>query len=148
MGKWKLVTSVKKEEQTIIVLLESLDCNAKVENAVSELTTSKLYTNDGMDILTKKLDSIFQSEIIDSAYSTCSKFRNYKRNDNEDISDYIIEYEQMTDFDMRLPDPVLTFKVFDDANLSNDNRKLALALGNDMKFFSKTKSSYNAQADR
>ena len=54
----------------------------------------------------------------------------------------------MTDFDMRLPDPVLTFKVFDDANLSNDNRKLALALGNDMKFFSKTKSSYNAQADR
>lgn len=134
MEKWKLVTSVKKEEQTIIVLLESLDCNAKVENAVSELTTSKLYTNDGMDILTKKLDSIFQSEIIDSAYSTCSKFRNYKRNDNEDISDYIIEYEQMTDFDMRLPDPVLTFKVFDDANLSNDNRKLALALGNDMKF--------------
>ena len=56
MEKWKLVTSVKKEEQTIIVLLESLDCNAKVENAVSELTTSKLYTNDGMDILTKKLD--------------------------------------------------------------------------------------------
>lgn len=82
MEKWKLVTSVKKEEQTIIVLLESLDCNAKVENAVCELTASKLYTNDGMDILTKKLASIFQSEIIDSAYSTCSKFRNYKKNDN------------------------------------------------------------------
>ena len=64
----------------------------------------------------------------------------------------------MTDFDMKLPDPVLTFKLLDGANLSDDDRKLALALSNDMKLekmksalkllFSKTKSSYNAQADR
>ena len=41
----------------------------------------------------------------------------------------------MTDFDMKLPDPVLTFKLLDGTNLSNDDRKLAmLALGNDMKF--------------
>ena len=64
----------------------------------------------------------------------------------------------MTDFNMKLPDPVLTFKLLDGANLSDDDRKLALALSNDMKFenmksvlkllFSKIKSSYNAQADR
>ena len=41
----------------------------------------------------------------------------------------------MTDFDMKLPDPVLTFKLLDGTNLSNDDRKLAmLALGNDMEF--------------
>ena len=41
----------------------------------------------------------------------------------------------MTDFDMKLPDPVLNFKLLDGTNLSNDDRKLAmLALGNDMKF--------------
>ena len=28
---WQLVTSVKKEKQAIIVLLESLDCNSKQE---------------------------------------------------------------------------------------------------------------------
>ena len=41
----------------------------------------------------------------------------------------------MTDFDMKLPDPLLTFKLLDGTNLSNDDRKLAmLALGNDMEF--------------
>ena len=50
---------------------------------------------------------------------------------SEDINDYIIEYEylykRMTDFDMKLPDPVLTFKLLDGANLTDDDRKLALA---------------------
>ena len=64
----------------------------------------------------------------------------------------------MTDFDMKLPDPILTFKILDSTNLLDDDRKLALALGNDVKFenmksalnhlFSKTKSLHNAQADR
>ena len=98
---------------------------------------------------------------MDEAYNTYSKFINYKRNKDEDINDYIIEYEhlykRMTDFDMKLPDPVLTFKLLDGANLTDDDRKLALALGNDMKFenmksalkrlFSKTKS-HNTRTDR
>ena len=53
---WQLVTSVKKEEQAIIVLLESLDCNSKSEKAVSELTANELNTSDGMNILIGKLE--------------------------------------------------------------------------------------------
>ena len=40
----------------------------------------------------------------------------------------------MTDFDMKLPGPVLTFKLLDEANLSDDDGKLALELGNNTKF--------------
>ena len=54
-----------------------------------------------MDILTGKLDNVFQSEI---SLQTYSKFINYKRNDDEDISAYILEYEhlhkRMTDFNI------------------------------------------------
>ena len=157
---WQLVTSVKKEEQAIIVLLESLDCNSKAEKAVSELTVNELNTSDGMNILFGKLDIVFQSETIDEAYNTYSKFINYKQNEDEDINDYIIEYEHLykgiTDFDMKLTDPVLAFTLLDGAYLTDDDRKLALALGNDMKFenmkshlkhlFSKTKS-HNTKTD-
>ena len=91
-----------------------------------------------MGILIGKLDNVFQSETIDEVYSTYSKFINHKRNNDEGISDYIIEYEnfykQMTDFDMKFPDPVLTFTLLDGANLSDDDRKLVLALGIDIKF--------------
>ena len=46
-----------------------------------------------MGILIGKLDNVFQSETIDEVYSTYSKFINHKRNNDEGISDYIIEYE-------------------------------------------------------
>ena len=42
----KAVTSVKKEEQAIVVLLESLDCNAKSEKTLCEPTAHELNTND------------------------------------------------------------------------------------------------------
>ena len=88
------------------MLLESLDCNAKAEKAVNELTANELNAIDGMDILIRKLDNNFQLETTDAAYNTYSNFINYKRNDDKDISDYI-EYEhlykRMTDFDIKLP---------------------------------------------
>ena len=84
---WKLVTSVKKDEQPIIVLLESLDCNAKVEKAVSEFTINQLNTYDSMNILTGKSDNLFQSKTIDEAYNTFSNFIDYKTNYDKDISD-------------------------------------------------------------
>ena len=37
---WKHVTSIEAKEQGIVVLLDSLDGNAKAEKAVSELTAT------------------------------------------------------------------------------------------------------------
>ena len=93
------------------MLLESLDSNAKAEKAVREFTANELNTNDGMDILIGKLDYVFQSEKIDEACSTFSNFIKNKRNDDEDITDYVIEcehlYKQTIDFGLKLPNPVL-----------------------------------------
>ena len=57
------------------MLFESLECNAKVEKAVSEFTINQLNTYDSMNILTGKSDNLFQSETIDEAYSTFSNFK-------------------------------------------------------------------------
>ena len=40
----------------------------------------------------------------------------------------------MTKHGMKLPDPVLTFKLLDVANISNDKRKLALTFFVDWKY--------------
>ena len=37
---WKIVTAIPKVQQAIIVLLESLEGNAKAEKVVSELTAA------------------------------------------------------------------------------------------------------------
>ena len=65
-------------------------------------------------------------------------FINFSRAENVDINEYILEYEhlykKMEDFGMKLPGAVLACKLLDSASLSVDDRKLALALGKDMKF--------------
>lgn len=54
------------------------------------------------------------------------------------MNDYIVEFEhlysKMHDHDMKLPDTILAFKVLDGANLRDDERKLDLAVANDLNF--------------
>ena len=53
---WQLVTSVPKKEQAIIILLDSIEGNAKAEKAVSDLTANELNNDEGFNILFAKLD--------------------------------------------------------------------------------------------
>ena len=53
---WQLVTSVPKKEQAIIILLDSIEGNAKAEKAVSDLTANELNNDEGFNILFTKLD--------------------------------------------------------------------------------------------
>lgn len=64
----QLVTSVPKKEQAIvIIMLESVDNNAKAEKDVCKFTAAKLNTDEGMTLLILKLDSIFDSDTTDEA---------------------------------------------------------------------------------
>ena len=67
---WQLVTSVEKNQQAIIIFLESLEGNTKAEKAVSDLTATELNTDQGKNLLFEKLDKVFQKETIDEAYIT------------------------------------------------------------------------------
>ena len=135
---WELVTSVPKNQQAIIVRLEALENNVKAEKAVDQITAAELNTDTGMNTLLSKLDKVFQSETIDEACNIYSCFINFSRHDDTDMNNYIIEYEhlyrRMEDFDMKLPDALLAFKLLDGANITEDDRKLALGLGKEMKF--------------
>lgn len=95
---WQLVKFSTEKEQSIAILLESLDNTAKAE---SKLTTVELNRDEGMKLLILKLDSIFKSKTKDEALVLTRNF----------------------------PDPVLVFKLLDGASISDDEHKLALALG-------------------
>ena len=67
---WELVTSVEVKEQGIVVLLDSLDGNAKAEKAVSEVTAAELNVENGLNLMLEKLDRVFQEDTIDEALFT------------------------------------------------------------------------------
>ena len=86
--------------------------------------------------LFEKLDQVFQSETGDEAYNTYSAFTSFKRTDQMNISDYILEHEhlyrKMIQHVLKLPDAILTFKLLDDAQVMDDKRRLALTMGSNL----------------
>ena len=135
---WKVATVIPKEQQAIIVLLESLEGNAKAKKAVSELRATHVNYENGMNLLMEKLDILFESDKIEEACPVYSRFINLHKSDEISMTDYIIEfqhfYHKMTNHEMPLPNTVLFFKLQDGVKLSEDERQLALTLGNNLDF--------------
>lgn len=70
---WHLITS--KYQQVIVVLIELLESNINVEKQWVGLLRANddgvtMINDCNMNVFIEKLDSIFQSETIDEAYST------------------------------------------------------------------------------
>ena len=120
---WTLVTAVPKREQAIIVLLESLDGNHKAEKAVADLTADELNKGDGLKILLEKLDVSFQADKIDDAYRTYVDFNSYMKSPHISIIKFEHRYFKTVQYDMKLPDIVLAFKLLDGARLTDDQRQ-------------------------
>ena len=135
---WELVTSVEVKEQGIVVLLDSLDGNAKAEKAVSEVTAAELNVENGLNLMLEKLDKVFQEDTIDEAYNVYSSFTNLSKREDMSINEYIIEFKQLNNkmipHQMKLPNTVLTFKLLDGENITDQERKLALTLCSDLDF--------------
>ena len=120
------------------MLLESFEGIVKAEKAVSELIATDVNTENRMTICIKKLDKVFESEKIDEAYLTYSKFIYFQKSSEISMTDYVIEFEhlycKMTNYEMSVPNGVLTFKLLDSARLTDDNQKLSLTLGSSLEF--------------
>ena len=134
---WQKVTTLPKSEQAILVLLEALDGNIKAEKAVENITVHDINNYNGINFLIEKLNYIFKSEKIDDAYVAYSKFIKFDKPEDLPMNEFLLEsehlYNKMKEHDMVLPN-ALTFKLLGSANLSEDDRKPALTLANDLKF--------------
>ena len=112
---WELITSVPKKEQGIIVLLETLEGNAKAEKVLADIKANELNVENGLKFITDKLDKIFLEETPDEAYKIYSDFINYNKIVEMPVSEYVLEFEhlykRMIEHEMILPDPVLTLKL-------------------------------------
>ena len=105
---------------------------------MSELTATDVNNKNGMKLLIEKLDKVLERNKINEANLVYSIFTNFHISDEMSITDYIIDFEhlyhKMTNHEMPLPNTVLTLKLLDGVKLSEDERKPALTLGNNLAF--------------
>ena len=108
---WELATSLDKTKRALMVFL-SLEGTAR--EAVLELDTAVLNSEDGMKKLYEKLDTLIQEDINQSAFRAYKTFENYQRPPGTSLEDFLIEFDQLVaklkDFNILLPEPVLTFR--------------------------------------
>ena len=124
-----------EKNQQAIIFLESLEGNPKAEQAASGVTATDLKTDQGINLLFEKLDNVFQSETVGEAYSTYPAFISFKRTDQMNTIDYTLEHEhKIIQNDMKLPDAILTFKLFDGVQVTDNERKLVLTTSSNLNF--------------
>ena len=137
---WRIIRGYEKKEQAITVLLQYLNENKKVEKAVSKLKVTDLNVDDGFvfDKLIAKLDETFKSEKTQESYNVYVEFNKFFRTENMNINDYILEFEHFNDkmlqFNLKLPDNILCFKLLESASLQNNEEQMALTLASDLKY--------------
>ena len=128
MKIWELVTSLDKSKRALMVFL-SLEGIAR--EAVLELDTVVLNSEDGMKKLYEKLDTLFLEDVNQFAFQAYKTFENYQRPPGTSLEDFLIEFDRhvakLKDFNILLPEPVLAFRALKSSNITSDNEKLVKA---------------------
>ena len=124
----EFVTSLNKTKRALMVFL-SLEGTARED--VLELDTAVLNSEDGMKKLYEKLDTLFLEDVNQSAFRAFEIFENYQRPTETSLEDFLIEFgrhvAKLKDFNILLPEPVLTFRALKSSNITSDNEKLVKA---------------------
>ena len=89
MQIWELATSLDKTKRALIVFL-SLE--GKAREAVLELDTEVLNSEDGMKNLFEKLDTLFLEDINQSAFRAYETFESYRRPPGTSLEDFLIDF--------------------------------------------------------
>ena len=128
MKIWELVTSLDKSKRALVVFL-SLEGIAR--EAVLELDTAVLNSEDGMKKLYEKLDTLFLEDVNQSAFRAYETFENYQRPPGTSLEDFLIEFGRLVaklkDFNILLPEPELAFRALKSANITKNDEKLVKA---------------------
>ena len=123
-----MATCIEKVKCAPIVIL-SLE--EKAREAVLELVIAALNSEDGMEKVYEKLDTLFLEDINQPTFLVNETFEGYQWQPDTSIKDFFINFGQhvakLKDFNILLPEPVLAFRTLKSANLTPKNEKLVSA---------------------
>ena len=101
-----------------------LSLEGTARDAVLELDTAVLNSEDGMKKLYEKLDTLFLEDINQPAFQAYKTFESYHRPPGTSLEDFLIEFgrhvAKLKDFNILLPEPVLAFRALKSANITPD----------------------------
>ena len=128
MSIWELATNVSAKKRAPVVFLT---LTGKAREAVLEMDTSELDTDEGLSNLYVKLDGLFKEDKGQATLNCYEKFEKYCRPKEMSLADFRVEFDrlvqQLKSYSIELPDAVLAYRALKSANVSVENEKLVRA---------------------
>ena len=125
---WQMYTSIEKTKQAPAIFLT---LTGQSREAILEMDINVLNTDEGVEKLITKLDSLYLKDSQHSAYEAYDKFEKFSRPSSMLMNDYIIEFERLynrlKNYKMTLPDGVLAYRFINSANISEQHKQLIRA---------------------
>ena len=122
MDIWEMTTAIEKKKRAPTVFLM---LTGTAREAILEIDTLELNTDDGLAKFYLKLDEFFKEDSNQAALVAYDNFEKYIRPPDMSITDYLNEFDRMTAklkvYKITLPEPVLAYRALQSANLSDEN---------------------------
>jgi len=131
---WQMLTEMDKTKQGVAL---ALSLEGKAREIAIAIDKSLLTTDDGVKNVLTELDKLFEKEKTYQMYEAYTKFENLRKTEAMSMLDYIVEFEQLNKKCTNLKidtDALLALKLLYNANLSEQQRQLALTACPQMKY--------------
>ena len=126
---WCGFTDLDKKKQGPALFL-TLKGKAR-ESVLAEIKPELLQSDNGVKVITEALDKLYAQNKSESAFAAFDNFIKFKRPNNMQIKDYVIEFNlrlsKINSHDMKLPDGVLAYYLLECANLTTEQTSLCRA---------------------
>ena len=128
LNVWKLFTNTPAAKQGPRLYL-SLKGTAKT--LARKIPIEQISADTGFNTIIAKLDEHFKKDKTQLAYIKLEEFETYRRKPDTSIKEYIQQFEELNEkiieYDMKLPDGVVAYKLLHHANLGTTELNLIKA---------------------
>ena len=132
---WELYTTLAKSKRGPALYLS---LKGKARECARGLTATQIGADDGVAVITQKLDAVFQSDVNMRTFLCFKSFYDYRRPAGVSMQEFMIHYEhlyyKLGTFNIVLPEGVQAFFLLTAANISEEYEKLARATCKEMKY--------------
>ena len=132
---WKTFTDLDAKKQGPAICLP---LTGKAREAALELSVEGLNNDIGVVQLLAKLDDLYLKDKDQLAYAAYDSSEKFKRPPDMSIKDYLITFERLhhkfLQYNIKLPKPVLTYRVLKSANINIEKEQLAHATITELKY--------------
>ena len=129
LSAWEVITDTEKKKRGLQVYLYGLE--GRYKDVISKVAVEDLNVDEGVKVITEKLDKYLQKDKSQQAYDSYEKMCNFRRKGTQTVCEALLTFDgllsDITAMKMVLPPEVMAYHCLKSMNMSENMEQLARA---------------------